>query len=796
MRLIKIDVTDDDNTKFSFEEFSDKEFDECFEESNQEREQVHSVTSRSRRRRRAHDGSSAQAQQRHHEIPDFVTLSHTGINGENNVSYPEFRHQLQSDRMKPGRQALELCARQALSQKVNYIWFDAFCVDQSVLDEVNYAIRNRFRIHRASRFCCVVLEDYSLPDTVTNEGISAKQSEHSPSIFPFPDPFVDHNNNHNPIYFQQESPNYTEAQILEIEHLKQSQWFTSCLMLQELIAPKAVRFFDVTGRYVGDKFTMCHIIARITELPLRVITNPYLQLYKGGQYSIETRWKWIEKLNVAREEDRAYSMPGIVANHISFEYRDGKEMVDMIKSSILLKRVLSSWRTKDINPSLSLRLPAITADIASSVNKRVQDCRENKIAIFHPNPEAASALALTVLAAHRYTSRVIHQPWGLVSTCHLGEERGAQQSTYVDILTALISNFAPSPDLALSAIKEEYVDDYGYIKRSKIASQSDFLEDVLIFALKHLRSMPRRVVIVTDLVGLLPETKSRLESFMEEATKDNGVKWITTITDTDHDRQGFEYWESINPTAYSAQHDIHRWTKRASKNSDRDSEKDQIMRQFVRSIEDRVFVKLFAARLGPSLSMEFFPDNSEYCRVLLDRALNRFLEKIVDELDLNERDNIYQSLLHCKASHIIYNIHFNIHNCQKQTTDAPAFRTWIKPWLWSLYDRYINSITNTTSFRWLRWRIETYMELDYSIIDGDHFKIDDVVRRTLVPRREIAASNKVFPASQFFNVQFKTDWKIRDFHKSQGYGCSLAEMAEKAVVLTSGEDFIQATNHM
>ena len=51
------------------------------------------------------------------------------------------------------------------------------------------------------------------------------------------------------------------------EAVRASRWFTRGWTLQELIAPRSVKFFSSNGKFLGDKKTLEHLLWEITRIP-------------------------------------------------------------------------------------------------------------------------------------------------------------------------------------------------------------------------------------------------------------------------------------------------------------------------------------------------------------------------------------------------------------------------------------------------------------------------------------------------------------------------------------------------
>lgn len=86
------------------------------------------------------------------------------------------------------------------------------------------------------------------------------------------------------------------------QQFRASRWFTRGWTLQELLAPRHVRFFDVNWNDLGDKTDLQHEISNITGIERLVLKNRYEIQYT----SIAKRMSWAALRSTSREEDQAY----------------------------------------------------------------------------------------------------------------------------------------------------------------------------------------------------------------------------------------------------------------------------------------------------------------------------------------------------------------------------------------------------------------------------------------------------------------------------------------------------------
>ncbi|KAF2440363.1 HET-domain-containing protein, partial [Karstenula rhodostoma CBS 690.94] len=210
------------------------------------------------------------------EIPNYAILSHTWTDEEvtfddlNNINNGKGLDSQNSE----GYRKLRFCAEQAKRDGLVYFWVDTCCINKSDSSELQEAINSMFRWYQRAARCYVYLSDVE-HDTLDEEGELA---------------------------------------------FKQSRWHTRGWTLQELLAPKSVEFFSKTGRRLGDKESLRHIIHGITGIPVDAL--------HGGQiseFTVSERFSWTENRQTTREEDAAYCLLGIFGIYMPLIYGEGKD---------------------------------------------------------------------------------------------------------------------------------------------------------------------------------------------------------------------------------------------------------------------------------------------------------------------------------------------------------------------------------------------------------------------------------------------------------------------------------------
>ncbi|KAK7752623.1 hypothetical protein SLS62_005392 [Diatrype stigma] len=247
-------------------------------------------------------------------IPEYAILSHTWVQ-EEEVTFLEMK-ELVDDSSHPARgrsgfRKIKGACRKARSYNLAYAWVDTCCIDKKDPTELGEAINSMFRWYQQATLCLVYLED--LIDGVCTIG-----------------------------------------------NLGACRWFTRGWCLQELIAPKEMRFYNRYWKCVGWKKRLCYEISQITDIGSAVL-NHELSL---DLIPVVQKMSWAAKRHTTRVEDRAYCLLGIFGIHMPLLYGEGVEAFTRLQEEII-KRL----------DDLSIFAPASEILVTQrSSDNMVQDC--------------------------------------------------------------------------------------------------------------------------------------------------------------------------------------------------------------------------------------------------------------------------------------------------------------------------------------------------------------------------------------------------------------------------------------
>lgn len=224
-------------------------------------------------------------------VPRYAILSHTWGRDFEELS---FRDVEEGNIEKPGIGSLKFrgCCQQAIKDGLDYAWIDTCCIDKTNLVELSEAINSMFRWYQQAAICYAFLSDVP-----SNENPQEKGSK-----------------------------------------FQKSRWFQRGWTLQELVAPKVLRFYGtitssgtcsaqdtVNGnaiqdwRLLGTKGNMSTTIASITGIPREYLLG-IAQLHTA---SVAQRMSWVAHRETKRKEDLAYCLLGIFDITMPMIYGEG-----------------------------------------------------------------------------------------------------------------------------------------------------------------------------------------------------------------------------------------------------------------------------------------------------------------------------------------------------------------------------------------------------------------------------------------------------------------------------------------
>ena len=149
---------------------------------------------------------------------------------------------------------------------------------------------------------------------------------------------------------------------LDDDEFEKCRWFSRGWTLQELLAPRHVKFYDKEWQYIGDRRELCKRLAAITGIAEDVLLTPR-SLYS---YSIAQRMSWASKRVTTRSEDVAYCLMGIFNINMPLLYGEGQKAFTRLQEEIIKLSDDQSIFAWTCNGSTDNLLPKLSGALAES----------------------------------------------------------------------------------------------------------------------------------------------------------------------------------------------------------------------------------------------------------------------------------------------------------------------------------------------------------------------------------------------------------------------------------------------
>ncbi|KAI6010562.1 heterokaryon incompatibility protein-domain-containing protein [Pisolithus marmoratus] len=185
-------------------------------------------------------------------------------------------------RNRYGYQKIIKSCEQAKEDGYKWLWIDTCCIDKRSSAELSEAINAMYRWYQNAQVCYAYLNDVDK------------------AVFP------------------------TERDDSKFD---QSNGWT----LQELIAPKQVKFFNKDWVPIGNKQHLAPVLTDITEIPRNVLTGGLA----GKRLSVAQIMSWAAERKTERVEDRAYSLMGLFGVNMPMLYGEGKNTFQRLQLEII-----------------------------------------------------------------------------------------------------------------------------------------------------------------------------------------------------------------------------------------------------------------------------------------------------------------------------------------------------------------------------------------------------------------------------------------------------------------------------
>ena len=226
----------------------------------------------------------------------YAILSHTW--GDDEVLLSDLREP-DSATAKSGWEKIRGAQRQAEKDGLDYVWIDTCCIDKSSSAELGEAINSMFRWYSDAKVCYVYLADVEGTETWPHEHFSLGEIQND------------------------RLPWFAE--------LQKSKWFQRGWTLQELIAPKALQFYDKNWNLIGGLEDLAETVAMITCVHGSMLRHEQT----ANDFSIAQRMSWAAGRQTTRPEDRAYSLLGVLDVTMDVRYGEGSRAFIRLQEEII-----------------------------------------------------------------------------------------------------------------------------------------------------------------------------------------------------------------------------------------------------------------------------------------------------------------------------------------------------------------------------------------------------------------------------------------------------------------------------
>lgn len=227
----------------------------------------------------------------------YAILSHCwGVaeNGEKEVSFQEMEQLTTMNeekrneiRRRTGYKKIIDTCKQAQKDGLEWVWVDTCCIDKKSSSELSEAINSMYRWYANAKQCYAYIHDATWDSWLYKDEVGTIHSS--------------------------------------------AKWFTRGWTLQELIAPEAVHFFDSKWNRLGDKKQLASHLGGVTRIPVYVLQDGL----GSGRPGVAQIMSWAADRTTTREEDRAYSLLGLLGVHMPMLYGEGKNAFRRLQLEII-----------------------------------------------------------------------------------------------------------------------------------------------------------------------------------------------------------------------------------------------------------------------------------------------------------------------------------------------------------------------------------------------------------------------------------------------------------------------------
>ncbi|KFY07757.1 hypothetical protein V492_06857 [Pseudogymnoascus sp. VKM F-4246] len=217
--------------------------------------------------------------------PKYAILSHRWFPQEITFATIEPVELQDENRITPQLSKIRNTCLRAREDKLEWVWIDSCCINKESSEEVTRSINAMFKWYQEAAVCYTYLSDVTVGKT----------------------------------------------RVFKRADSEDSEWFERGWTLQELIAPRTMKFFDANWVPIGTRAQLAAEIQHITGIEARFLDGS--EQFRSA--SIATRLSWQSRRKTTEEEDIAYSLVGIMGVSLVPIYGEGRQAFLKLQQELL-----------------------------------------------------------------------------------------------------------------------------------------------------------------------------------------------------------------------------------------------------------------------------------------------------------------------------------------------------------------------------------------------------------------------------------------------------------------------------
>lgn len=232
---------------------------------------------------------SKQLELLHHRLAPYAIVSHRWGDESEEVLFTDIGEQARAEGKGKGYHKLLGSCAQAMQDGLNYVWLDTCCIDKSNSTELGEAINSMYKWYQKSEVCYAYLHDVS-----------------------------------------------------DLSEFTKSDWFSRGWTLQELIAPKVLKFFTKDWECIGTREELVDLIADHTGISDEILGSGKIP----QDITISQKMFWAAKRETVKVEDKAYSLLGILGVSMVPNYGIDDDAFEDLQHKLITKyadQTLFAW---------------------------------------------------------------------------------------------------------------------------------------------------------------------------------------------------------------------------------------------------------------------------------------------------------------------------------------------------------------------------------------------------------------------------------------------------------------------